>query len=166
MTHVRDGLAPSERNRSASSWLCAAMIIPCESVSRISGSSLPYPGMDFGEILALTRIRGTSRTPQALYRFGQISVSMINAASGLTQRKKLFTAFGNSNGIKQCCTDSPNNVRTRAAPVGVTVVTSSGRPGNRSASARIRGSAACTSPTDTACIQIHPSIRGKPYPNR
>ncbi len=40
VTVVLCGLAPSSMNRSASAWLCAAMMMPCDSVSLMSGINL------------------------------------------------------------------------------------------------------------------------------
>ena len=48
----------------------------------------------------------------------------------------------------------PNIALARARPVGVTVVSTSGMSGKRLSSASTSGTAACTSPTDTACTQM------------
>ena len=50
--------------------------------------------------------------------------------------------------------------------MGVTVVSTSGIAGKRLSSASMSGTAACTSPTDTACTQMLRVAAHFPNPNR
>ena len=65
ITCVRRGLAPIDLKRSASLSLCAAMTMPCDSVSRNRLTSRRYRPTERGEIRALASTRGTLRLPHS-----------------------------------------------------------------------------------------------------
>ena len=61
---------------------------------------------------------------------------------------------------------SLNRVRTRSLPVGVMVVTSTGRSGRRSCTAWMIGAAAFVSPAETVWNHTAPAGSGGALPNR
>ena len=63
-TWVLAGFAPMARNRSASPSPCAAITMPCESVSRNSPASMRYRPTERGEMRALANTSGMPRLPQ------------------------------------------------------------------------------------------------------
>ena len=76
---------------------------------------------------------------------------------GLTRRTARRTAPLKSRGNVSVATASGSRARATRSPVAVTVETTMSAAGQRTRSACTSGTAAITSPTDTACTQKRPA---------
>ena len=96
---------------------------------------------------------GTPRDARARRKFGQSSVSIPTKKRGRTAPRARRTGPGRSIGKYRCVATRPSSPATMRAPVGVTVVTTMPRAGQRPRMPRTSGAAAAASPTETAWIQ-------------
>ena len=98
----------------------------------------------------LARTAGTFASRSARRRFGHSSVSRAMKQPGSTRRTARRTAPRKSSGNVSIAAASASLARATRSPVAVTVETTMSAVGQRAARAWTSGTAAITSPTDTA----------------